>query len=195
MHHVQLQSLKRIEEGTANRLQGLTYGGEGNPNHQCTQCHTAAHETGRVLVAAKDGAFCMEVRVMIKQVEIPKCQHFGFVSKTPRNSCSSCSISAAFHHTILVHSPLAEASVRRAYLVLKSYIICYLCWSYESTRQRTPHIRTLRTTMCLSGSKERFTLVVFWRCCCMGANRGASRLSPSLAYATGITNAYVKCAG
>ena len=29
----------------------------------------------------------------------------------------------------------------------------------------------------------------------MGANRGASRLSPSLAYATGITNAYVKCAG
>ena len=30
--------------------------------------HTAAHETGRVLVAAKDGAFCMEVRVMIKQV-------------------------------------------------------------------------------------------------------------------------------
>ena len=31
--------------------------------------HTAAHETGRVLVAAKDGAFCMEVRVMIKQVD------------------------------------------------------------------------------------------------------------------------------
>ena len=30
---------------------------------------------------------------------------------------------------------------------------------------------------------------------CMGANRGASRLSPSLAYATGITNAYMKCAG
>ena len=30
--------------------------------------HTAAHETGRVLGAAKDGAFCMEVRVMIKQV-------------------------------------------------------------------------------------------------------------------------------
>ena len=29
----------------------------------------------------------------------------------------------------------------------------------------------------------------------MGANRGASRLSPSLACATGITNAYVKCAG
>ena len=31
--------------------------------------------------------------------------------------------------------------------------------------------------------------------CCMGANRGASRLSPSLACATGITSAYVKCAG
>ena len=70
--------------------------------------HTAAHETGRVLVAAKDGAFCMEVRVMIKQAEIPKCQHFGFVSKTPSNSCSSCSISAAFHHTILVHSALSR---------------------------------------------------------------------------------------
>jgi len=70
--------------------------------------HTAAHETGRVLVAAKDGAFCMEVRVMIKQVEIPKCQHFGFVSKTPSNSCSSRSISAAFHHTILVHSALSR---------------------------------------------------------------------------------------
>ena len=48
--------------------------------------HTAAHETGRVLGAAKDGAFCMEVRVMIKQVEIPKCQHFGFVCKTNSNS-------------------------------------------------------------------------------------------------------------
>jgi len=70
--------------------------------------HTAAHETGRVLVAAKDGAFCMEVRVMIKQVEIPKCQHFGFVSKTPSNSCSSCSISAAFLYTILVHSALSR---------------------------------------------------------------------------------------
>ena len=30
-------TLRVIEEGTANRLQGLTYGGEGNPNHQCTQ--------------------------------------------------------------------------------------------------------------------------------------------------------------
>jgi len=48
--------------------------------------------------------------------------------------------------------------------------------------------------MCLSGSKGRSTLVVFWRYYCMGANRGASRLSPSLACATGITNAYVKCA-
>ena len=37
--------------------------------------------------------------------------------------------------------------------------------------------------------------VEFWRCCCMVASRGASRLSPSLACKTGTTNAYVKCAG
>jgi len=49
--------------------------------------------------------------------------------------------------------------------------------------------------MCLGGSNGRSTLVVFWRYCCMGANRGASRLSPSLACATSITSAYVKCAG
>ena len=74
-----------------------------------------------------------------------------------------------------------------------------MAWMLESRKPPRPLVRYVIISsvlaMCLSGSKGRFTLVVFWRCCCMGANRGASRLSPSLACATGITNAYVKCAG
>ena len=74
-----------------------------------------------------------------------------------------------------------------------------MTWMLESRKPPRPLVRYVIISsvlaMCLSGSKGRFKLVMFWRCCCMGANRGASRLSPSLACATGITNAYVKCAG
>ena len=74
-----------------------------------------------------------------------------------------------------------------------------MTWMFESRKPLSSLVRyvTIFSVLarCLSGSKGRSTLVVFLRCCCMFASRGASRLSPSLACATGITNAYVKCAG
>ena len=93
-----------LEKGTAIRLHGLTYDGEGNLT---TNAHSSPWD-GACARSSEDGAFCMEVRITIKQAEIPKWQHFGFVCRAPSSSCSSCSISAAFLNTILVYSPLSR---------------------------------------------------------------------------------------
>ena len=87
------------------------------------------------------------------------------------------------------------------YLGSHCFIATYqiiMTWMFESRKPLSSLVRyvTIFSVLarCLSGSKGRSTLVVFLRCCCMFASRGASRLSPSLACATGITSAYMKCA-
>jgi hypothetical protein len=88
------------------------------------------------------------------------------------------------------YSALRLSGVTASSLLIRSSLII-MAWMLKSRKPPRPVARyvviPLVLAMCLSGSKRRSTLVVFLRCCCMVASRGASRLSPPLACATGIT--------